>query len=101
MDLVRRSWCVFLGIAFSGCAELGVVGDGTSISVGKPYQGYLVDGARIPDRGEGYLTRDVWKKRNNRYATDELVDLVTAVARRMATRVHDVSIVVGDLSGPG
>jgi len=92
---------VFLGIALAGCAELGVVGDGTSVSVGKPYGGYLVDGTRLPDRGEGFLTRDVWNQRNNRYGTDELVDLVTAVARRMATRVHDVSIVVGDLSGPG
>src|SRR5262245_48440038 len=84
-----------------GCAELGVVSDGTSISVGKPSHGYLVAGVRLPDRGEGYVTREVWQLRNNRYGTDELIDLVTAVARRMGTQVHDVKLVVADLSGLG
>jgi len=84
-----------------GCAELGVVSDGTSISVGKPSRGYLVEGVRLPDRGDGYITREVWQLRNNRYGTDELIDLVTAVARRMGTQVHDVKLVVADLSGQG
>ena len=84
-----------------GCAELGVVSDNTSISVGKPSHGYLIDGVRLPDHGEGYITRDVWLQRDNRYGTDELIDLVTGVARRMATRIHDVKLVVADLSGRG
>jgi len=87
--------------AGAGCAELGVVGDGTSISVGKPNGGYLIDGARLPDRGEGYVTRDVWRERDNRFGTDELIDLVTAVARRMKAQVPGVKLVVADLSGKG
>jgi len=92
-----------LGAVFvvSACADLGVVSDGTSISVGKPSGGYLIEGARLPDRGEGFITRDVWKRRDNRYGTDELIDLVIGVSRRMATKVHDVRLVVADLSGKG
>jgi penicillin-insensitive murein endopeptidase len=88
-------------IELAGCAELGVVSDGTSISVGKPNHGYLIDGARLPDHDEGYTTRDVWIARDNRYGTDELIDLVTGVARRMHARVKDVKIVVADLSARG
>jgi penicillin-insensitive murein DD-endopeptidase len=85
----------------AGCAELGVVSDGSSISVGKPSHGYLVEGIRLPDRGDGFVTRDVWRARENRYGTDELIDLITAVARRMRTQVRDVKLVVADLSGRG
>lgn len=84
----------------AGCAELGVVGDGTSISVGKPNRGHIVDGTRMPDRGEGFFTREVWKTRGQRYGTDELIDLLTAVSRRMTTRVRE-RLVIADLSGRG
>ena len=86
----------------SGCAELGAtaVGDGTSVSVGRPSNGYVVDGKRLPDSGEGFTTRDVWKSRGNRYGTDELLDLLTGVGRRMARHV-DTRLVVADLSGRG
>jgi penicillin-insensitive murein endopeptidase len=82
----------------TGCAELGVVTDGSSISVGRPSHGYLIDAAKIPDEGPGWTTREVWKARDNRYGTDELVDLVESVARRMHKRIPDVRIVVADLS---
>ncbi|HEY0192487.1 MAG TPA: penicillin-insensitive murein endopeptidase, partial [Kofleriaceae bacterium] len=81
------------------CAELGGFTDGTSVSVGKSSNGYLVDAARLPDHGEGYLTRELWRARDNRYGTDELVDLITGVARRMQRRVRGVKLVVADLSG--
>lgn len=93
-------WLVLVGM-LAGCAELGVVSDGTAISVGKPSHGYLIEGVRLPDRGEGYLTREVWRARGNRFGTDEVIDLVTAVARRMQTHVRDVKLVVADLSGKG
>jgi penicillin-insensitive murein endopeptidase len=93
-------WLALVGM-LAGCAELGVVSDGTSISVGKPSRGYLIDGVRLPDHGEGFATREVWRARDNRFGTDELIDLVTAVARRMQTHVHDVKLVVADLSGKG
>lgn len=87
-------------IATVGCAELGVVSDGSSISMGKPQRGWIVDGARIPDKGEGFFTRETWRARGQRYGTDELIDLLTAVSRRMATRFKQ-RIVVADLSGKG
>jgi penicillin-insensitive murein DD-endopeptidase len=88
-------------VVLAGCAELGAMSDGTSISVGKPNQGYLIEGARLPDHGAGFTTREVWIKRGNRYGTDELVDLVTGVARRMRGRVKDVKLVIADLSSRG
>lgn len=93
--------CLVLAVVLAGCAELGVVSDGTSISVGKPSSGYLIEGVRLPDHGEGFTTRDVWRTRDNRYGTDELVDLVVGVARRMRRQVTGVQLVVADLSGRG
>src|ERR1043166_4803946 len=90
-----------LAAVLAGCAELGVVSDGTSISVGKASNGYLLDGSRLPGRGGGCLTREVWRARNNRYGTDELIDLVVGVSRRMSRQVGDVKLVVADLSGKG
>jgi penicillin-insensitive murein endopeptidase len=93
--------CLVLAVVLAGCAELGVVSDGTSISVGKASNGYLIDGARLPDHGEGFTTRDVWRARDNRYGTDELIDLVVGVARRMRRQVPGVQLVIADLSGRG
>jgi penicillin-insensitive murein endopeptidase len=87
-------------LAVTGCAELGI-SDGTSISVGKVSGGYLVRAAKLPDHGDGFTTRDVWRARNNRYGTDELIALVTGVARRMATQIADVKLVVADMSSHG
>jgi penicillin-insensitive murein endopeptidase len=89
-----------VAVMLAGCAELGVVSDGTSISMGKPQRGWLVDGARIPDKGEGFFTRETWRDRGNRYGTDELVDLLTAVSRRMIPKSKQ-RIVIADLSAKG
>jgi penicillin-insensitive murein endopeptidase len=97
---VRRVATLAL-LFLAACAELGVVGDGTSVSIGKPSRGYLLDGARIPNSGDGFTTREVWIRRGARYGTDELVELVTGVARRMHARFKDVRIVVGDMSTRG
>ncbi len=92
-----RSVCAVL-VLLAGCVELGLVTDGTSVSVGKPSNGYLVDAKRLPDSGEGFTTQAVWRTRGNRYGTDELLDLITGVGRRMAVQVTDVKLVVADLS---
>jgi penicillin-insensitive murein DD-endopeptidase len=94
---VVRVACALLLLA-AGCAELGLVTDGTSVSVGKPSNGHLVDAKRLPDSGEGYKTQAIWRARGNRYGTDELLDLITGVGRRMAKQVTDVKLVVADLS---
>ncbi len=93
-----RSLCAALLLLSAGCVELGLVTDGTSVSIGKPSNGYLIDAKRLPDSGEGYKTQAVWRERGNRYGTDELLDLITGVGRTMARQVTDVKLVVADLS---
>ncbi len=82
----------------TGCIELGVVTDGTSISVGKTSGGYLVDGKRLPDKGEGFMTREVWLARDNRFGTDEMIELVTCVSRRLVPVMRGAKLVIGDMS---
>jgi penicillin-insensitive murein DD-endopeptidase len=84
-----------------GCAELGVVTDGTTISYGQPNRGRLIDGVRMPDHGEGFTSRATWVQRGSRFGTDELVDLLTGVARRMRPHARDTRLVIADLSRPG
>lgn len=84
-------------LALGGCAELGLVEDSTSRSLGSPAHGSLVHPAKLPDEGPGFMTREVWKARNNRYGTDELVALVEGVAARLHQHM-DTRLVVGDLS---
>jgi penicillin-insensitive murein endopeptidase len=100
VNLVRAVFVV-AALAFAGCAELGVVTDGSSISYGRPSRGYLIDGVKLPDRGEGFTTREVWSQRGNRYGTNELVVLLKNVAKRMRKQVRDARLVVADLSGNG
>src|SRR5262245_39224514 len=95
---VVRCAAVVLAL-LAGCAELGVVGDGTSISVGRPSNGRIIDGARIPSSGEGFFTREIWATRGQRYGTDELIDLLVAVSRRMVPVAGGTRLVVADLSG--
>ncbi|MBV8757742.1 MAG: penicillin-insensitive murein endopeptidase [Deltaproteobacteria bacterium] len=98
MRAVLASLALALVAGAAGCAELGVINDGTSISVGRPNHGYLLAGAKLPDDGPGWTTREVWIARKNRYGTDELIDLIEAVGKRMHKRVSDVKLVVADLS---
>jgi penicillin-insensitive murein endopeptidase len=96
---VRRA-AVALAL-LAGCAELGVIGDGTSISVGRATRGRIIDGVRIPNSGEGFFTRQVWATRGKRYGTEELVDLLVGVSRRMVAATGGTRLVIADLSGKG
>jgi len=95
--VVRAAFAVW-ALALAGCAELGVITDGTSVSYGRPSNGLLLDGIRMPDKGEGFTTREVWRRRGNRYGTDELVTMVTGVASRLHAKIQDVRMVIADLS---
>jgi penicillin-insensitive murein endopeptidase len=97
---VRAAWAVLAlsVVATAGCAELGVVTDGSSISYGKPNRGRLIDGTKLPDSGAGYTTAPVWKDRGNRFGTDELVTLIKGVGKRMKKKAKDARLVVADLS---
>ena len=66
------------------------------VSVGRPSNGYLRDGHRLPDRGEGFMTRDPWRLRGNRFGTDELLDMITGVGRRISEH-KGPRLVVADL----
>ncbi|HUS32970.1 MAG TPA: penicillin-insensitive murein endopeptidase [Kofleriaceae bacterium] len=98
MRVVLAVLALSTGLA-AGCAELGVVTDGSTVSFGKPNRGYLLDGVKLPDSGAGFTTREVWSQRGNRYGTDELIALVKGVSKRMKKKVKDVRLVVADLSG--
>lgn len=100
MKIVRvLAVLVALAATASGCAELGVVTDGSSISYGRPNRGRLIDGVKLPDAGPGFVTGPIWKARGNRYGTDELVTLLKGVSRRMKKKSRDARLVVADLSG--
>ena len=86
-----------IAASMMGCVELGLIEDGTSVSIGKPSGGYLIAGRRLPDSGDGYTTKEVWRTRGVRYGTDELVDLIIAVGRQLA-KTPGERLVVADLS---
>ena len=97
---MRAAVAVFaLAFAAGGCVELGVVTDGSSISNGKPNRGRLIDGAKLPDQGAGYVTPETWKTRGNRYGTHELISLIKGVGKRTRKKFRDARLVVADLSG--
>jgi penicillin-insensitive murein endopeptidase len=96
-----RAVLALAALATAGCAELGVVTDGSSISFGRPSRGYLIDGVKLPDKGDGFTTRETWSLRGNRYGTDELVALLKGVAKRMKKKAKDARLVIADLSNNG
>ncbi len=101
MNVVRAAYVVLALTSAVGCAELGVVTDGSSISYGKPSRGRLVDGVKLPDSGPGFTTAPMWRDRGNRFGTDELVTLLKSVSRKMKKKSKDARLVVADLSGTG
>ena len=48
-----------------GCAGPGLFTDFTSVSVGSFTSGLLRHGARLPEKGEGYLIQPLWLARNS------------------------------------
>jgi penicillin-insensitive murein DD-endopeptidase len=85
---------------FSACASHGVVGDGTTVSYGRSFNGRLLSGVRLPHRGEGYRVPERWVERGNLYGTDELITMIVRVARRVH-RETGQRLGVADLSPPG
>jgi penicillin-insensitive murein endopeptidase len=96
---VAAVWAAAVMVA--GCAELGVVGDGTTVSWGPPNEGVLVDGARLPREGEGFFVPPRWAARGTQYGTDELIDTIAHVGRAVAAAHPGSRVAVGDLSIPG
>jgi penicillin-insensitive murein endopeptidase len=90
-----------LGMSAAACTHLGVVGDNTSVSIGRTNQGLVLDPVRMPDDGDGFWSPPIWKTRGNRWGTDELVDLVVGAGRRVAAVYPGARLGVGDLSPIG
>lgn len=84
--------------ALGGCAALGVIDDGTTISWGRANGGGITSPARLPDDGDGYRVPTTWRERGLRYGTDELVDTIIAAGRRVELEWPGSRLSVADLS---
>ncbi len=90
-----------VALACAACAELGVVGDGTTVSVGAASDGFLVDGAELADQGVGYVVPARWRARGSQWGTDELVGLIERTGARLAGELAGARLGVADLSRAG
>lgn len=98
----RRLLGALAALALSqACVPLGVIGDGTTVSGGRANRGWLLDGRRFADEGEGFVTPAAWRARGLRYGTDELVGLLTTTARAIAQANAPMRLAVADLSHAG
>ena len=88
-------------LACAACAQLGVVGDGTTVSVGAASDGILLDGAELADRGVGYVVPSRWRARGSQWGTDELVGLIERTGARLAAATPGTVLGVADLSRRG
>lgn len=84
----------------AACAPLGVVGDGSSVSGGQPNRGFLLDGHRLADEGDGFVSPTQWRLRGLRYGTDEMIGLLTGAARGIAKDNAPIRLAVADMSFP-
>ena len=81
-----------------GCARLGVIDDGSSVSWGASNGGLILRPARLPDRGDGYRVPSKWRGRGLRYGTDELVGMIVHVSRRVAAEYPGSRLTVADMA---
>lgn len=91
----------FTTLALPACAQLGVTSDGTSVSGGKPNGGWLLDGRRLADQGEGFVSPPIWRNRGLRFATDEMIALLTGAARDITATNAPIRLAVADMSHDG
>jgi penicillin-insensitive murein DD-endopeptidase len=102
MVSVRTSLMVLVwALTASACVELGVVGDGTTVSWGPTNDGVLIDGRRLPMSGDGFVVPARWRARGSQWGTDELVGLITAVGHTIAIELPHARVAVADLSIAG
>lgn len=82
----------------SGCAVLGGVHDGTSVSSGGSNEGALVNAVKLPVKGDGYQIPKTWATRGLNWGTEELVTLIVRAARRVEREMPGATLYVADLS---
>jgi len=71
-------------VGLGACAELGGIDDGLAVSRGACNRGTIVHPVALPHTGDGYWIPPTWWARGHRWGTNELVDLVVGVGRRVA-----------------
>jgi penicillin-insensitive murein endopeptidase len=100
LGTVHRCWLWAL-VVVSGCYGPGLFIDGSSVSVGSFNRGLLRRGAQLPFEGEGYLVPPLWQNRQANFATDELVEALQHVARRVHREYPGSLLGIGDMSQRG
>jgi len=86
--------------ASPGCARLGLVDDGSSISWGPGNNGKLIAPARLPRHGDGFRMPPQWSARGNHFGSDELVTLIVWTARSLQAIEPGNPLGVAHLSPP-
>ncbi len=97
MTRAAITWIVAGILGATGCAQHGMVDDGTTVAYGRAFAGLLRNGAELPPKGDGYHVPKRWVRRGNQYGTDELITMIVRVGRRVE-READTSVGVADLS---
>lgn len=95
---MRRLHVLVLLVTGTGCAALGAVDDGTSLSSGGSNRGGLVNAVELPLRGDGYRVPAPWNTRGLNWGTDELVGIIVRAGRRLQTEIPGATLYVADLS---
>jgi len=88
-------------LVLAGCVGPGLLTDGSSVSHGTTSTGALREGVVLPARGDGYYIPKRWRERKRNYGTDELVQLLVRVARRVEGAHRGSLLGVADLSPRG
>jgi penicillin-insensitive murein endopeptidase len=99
MRSVRR--LALAPLLLAGCTGPFLLTDGTSVSGGSFNHGWLRHGRALPTEGEGYLIPDLWKERDARYGTDEMVRAIARAAKRVHREYPGGTLGIGDLSLKG
>jgi penicillin-insensitive murein endopeptidase len=77
---------------------VGAVNDGSSLALGPLNRGVLVNGLRLPAKGDGWRIPPVWSQRGNNFGTEELVGLIIRASRRVAAESPGSVVNVADLA---
>jgi len=93
---------VATAVAVLALAEEGDGGAPTSarpatLSVGNPNEGKLVNGRRLPARGEGFYSNPHGPNKEAKYATDEMIDAIIGVGRDVEGWAPGGTLYVNDL----
>jgi penicillin-insensitive murein endopeptidase len=87
-----------LGVGLCSCFGPGLLTDGSSVSHGFTADGALRDGTRLPADGDGWEVPRSWRYRNANYGTDELVDALVRLGRRLGREHPGTCVQYGDIS---